>query len=304
MRPAGIGLLGLGLFLLIQASGCEKPKQPKLALPKATQDERQATEARQPLIAKVNRGASLQTGTKQPIVELRDASGKVMLKIDRSKIDPQRPVPPFTLERFPTEADAFVEINPSWDDPSLLHLAFKQPTKTRFVLVDQDGKEESREVEARIQFFVGMGKSRVWSLTSKKPIAQARLPNDQIIRVEFVGNERGSVKVTGLAAGDIRLTLKSVDGKEESFEVMVRSLTDPGTTTLILTLGEKPTVVSTKKPIVSVSTDSTCVRVNPVVDDQTKLMLEPASPGVGSLTMIDQDKQKTVIEVIVMEPEK
>jgi hypothetical protein len=303
MRPAASGLLGL--FLLIQACGCEKPKQPpKLALPKSTEDERGAAEARQPLIAQVKRAASLRTGTKQPIVEVRDASGKVMLKIDRTKIDPQRPVPPFTVERFPTEADAFVEINPSGDDPSLLHLTFKQPMTTRFVLVDQDGKEESRAVEARVQFFVAVGKSRPWSPTSKKSIAQARLPNDQIIRVEFVGDERKSVRVTGLAVGDVRLTLKSVDGQEESFDVVVRSLTDSGSNTLILTMGEKPTVVSTKQSIVNVFTDSTCVRVEPVVNDQTKLMLEPVSPGVGSLTLIDQEKKKTVIEVIVVEPEK
>src|SRR5581483_11828529 len=67
-----------------------------------------------------------------------------------------------------------------------------------------------------------IGVSQTLRMNSKKVISAVRLNMDGIVRVTPNASDPTSVIITGVAAGNARLFLTDVDGKEENFEIIVQ----------------------------------------------------------------------------------
>jgi pilus assembly protein CpaC len=69
---------------------------------------------------------------------------------------------------------------------------------------------------------VPVNMSQTLRMSTKKPISSVRLNVDGIVRVSPNAIDPTSVVLTGMSAGSARLTLTDVDGKDESFDIIVQ----------------------------------------------------------------------------------
>ncbi len=90
------------------------------------------------------------------------------------------------------------------------------------------GQEPLRPVEGELlrtttgAIIVPIGVSQNLSMATKKPIASVQLDKDGIVRAAPNAVDRSVIILTGLSAGTARITLTDVDGKKESYDIIVQ----------------------------------------------------------------------------------
>jgi Pilus formation protein N terminal region len=129
-------------------------------------------------------------------------------------------------------------------------------------------------------------------MTTKKNIVKATVQYEALVRVP-AQPDVPAVVLTGLAPGTTRVTLTDADGTKESFAVTVKAPRQ-----IVVTVGQTVRLqMSNKKPISTVFNEKpTIVRVSPMENDPTTVLLTGLAPGIVRITLIDKDGREEVHE--------
>lgn len=128
---------------------------------------------------------------------------------------------------------------------------------------------------------------------SGRPVRAAIAADERIIRLAPLSEPAAAARLTGVAVGSTKVTLTDVDGHVEAFAVEVKS------NRINLVVGSTRVLqLTSKKPIRRVINErDAVVRVTPVFDDPTRVMITGISVGRARMTLAGDDGEEEVIEL-------
>jgi hypothetical protein len=152
------------------------------------------------------------------------------------------------------------------------------------------GQQTSKETPAHT---IPVGAVFVFKMMSKKPIKTARIEKEEIARVRTT-EDKTIVHVVGLESGTTSLTLEDMDGKTETYRlVVVRVRTVPVGVALELQL-------PTKQPIGKATvTNEKIAEVKKTKDDPSKVLIEGLAVGATKITLAARDVKTEEYTVVV-----
>jgi hypothetical protein len=207
-----------------------------------------------------------------------------------------------------TDKENIVSLFPT--DEAAIAVKGNVPGTVRLTLTDQEGKVESFEVRVGPRFSVAVDETEIGQMVAQKPIKQVSNGNDKVIRVEKAAGAPENVKVSGLVRGEAHFTLIAEDGTSETHEVIVRSSKEPGDFLLLSvnqngTIGSPVTVKGDQrraprlsKVVVDVEG---IVSIEPLVSDQSKVIVSARAPGICWIVLTNDDRETTRYLVVVRE---
>ncbi|OAI51284.1 hypothetical protein AYO44_05125 [Planctomycetaceae bacterium SCGC AG-212-F19] len=218
----------------------------------------------------------------------------------------------YDLKRRTTKTATVLDVGIEWkprrdsEKPppdTTLSLLGRAPGTARLTIIGWDGAKTSREVVVRRQVLVFVGQSETIQLHSKKRIKTVYTDGERFMQLSTAQNDNTKVQIKGLAAADSRCTLTAFDGEVETIEVAIRSTTEVGKNTMMLSLWQQMYWQSPDKKFLTRVAIDRAGLVDIPHGDPRVMILKTLRPGLAKLTITEEGGETYEFELIIR-PEK
>jgi hypothetical protein len=162
--------------------------------------------------------------------------------------------------------------------------------ETKVKVVDIDKNTDVFQVEVHRQLNLQTGVPFRLQHPSKQAIDKAEIGNDKLARLT---NDKTTVQLDPLLAGETTLRLTDAAGKAENWLVQVRVADQT------LTVGDKHKLQMSKKQILGqvVVESFRVLEVEPIENDPTAITLVAKGPGIVQVLLVDKDNKQEKLQI-------